>query len=657
MPCAAWQTSSTMSPTTTYPIDVVAAGRRARAAAARIVRERLRLPPKLTGSQWADRYRMLSPEASAEPGPWRTDRAPYLREIMDVVTGREYADITVVKCSQSGGTEVINNAVGYYIDQEPSPILVIQPNVKPMAQAWSKERLAPMIRDSPRLRGKVKDAKSRNSGNTIEQKVFPGGVISIVGANSPAGLASRPIRFLAGDEMDRWGPSAGTEGDPWALGVARLTTFRHRAKRLKVSSPGNEGESRIETEWDVSDQRHYYMPCPHCGEMQPLEWRDSGGRPDIRMGKGAFRLVWDKEETDGRAVHRPETAAYLCRGCGALIDESAKPWMLARGAWIKHNPASRRAGFFVSGLLSPWLRWSQIAEEWLAAKDDPEKRKTFINTRLGLLYALEGEDVDPSKLASGSRLERYTAEVPRGVGLLTLAVDVQKDRLEAAIWGWGRDEECWLIRHELILGAPTTPETWAAVQELLDRPWVHESGAVLRIDRAAIDAGYETDTVYRWVAPRQARGVYAVQGKDTLEVPVKRASRANRDGVKLFAFNPTQLKDVLFPRLRRVAPGAGYIHFGLHEQTGTSDEFFRQFGAEKRVWERGKVRYLKLAGRRNEAIDLYTMGLVALRSRPRVFRETLGQRAEELKPTPPPTDKPARRPQPARGGGWVNSWR
>lgn len=659
-----------MCPTTTYPIDVGAAEHRARAAAARVLRERLRLPPRLTGSEWADRYRVLSPESSAEPGPWRTDRVPYLREIMDTVTGREYDDITVVKCSQSGGTEVINNAVGFYMDQEPSPILVIQPNVKPMAEAWSKERLAPMIRDCSRLRGKVKDAKARNSGNTIGQKVFPGGIISIVGANSPAGLASRPIRILCGDEMDRWGASAGTEGDPWALGEARLTTFRHRAKRLKVSSPGNEGESRIEDEWDRSDQRHYHVPCPDCGEMQPLEWRDSGGSPDIRAGKGEFRLVWDKVEVDGRTIHQPETAAYACRGCGALIEETSKPWMLANGEWVKQNPSSRRAGFFISGLLSPWLRWSQLAEKWLAAKDDPEQRKTYINTRLGLLYAMEGEEVDPAKLANEKRLERYGAEVPNGVGVLTMSVDVQGDRLEAAIWGWGKDEECWLIRLERIDGDPQKdPETWASVQELLDRPWTHEGGATMRIDRACIDSAAYTDHVYRWVAPRQNRGVYAVQGKDNLDVPIRKPSRNNSDKVKLITFNPTKLKDVLFPRLRRVVPGAGYLHFGLHEQTGTSDEFFRQFGAEKRIFEKGKVRYIKLAGRRNEAIDLYTMGLVALRSRARIFREGLGKRAERLKTAPAPAPSPAmpaetqqqlrqavRTRRPKVGGGFLGRW-
>lgn len=512
-------------------------------------------------------------------------------------------------------TEAINNAVGYYIDQEPSPLLVIQPNVKPMAEEWSKNRLAPMLRDTPQLRGKVRDPRARDSGNTILTKSFPGGSLAVIGANSPAGLASRPIRIVLADELDRWPSSAGSEGDPLSLAEARTITYRHRRKVVKVSTPGNQGESRIEREWAASDQRHFHVPCPHCGEYQPLEWRDSGGKPTITAGSGAFRLVWDKEGSGDQAVHRPETAVYVCRH-GCVIEEVHKPGMLAAGRWVKHNPKSDRAGFFISGLLSPWVRWSEIAAKWLRAKDDDEQRKTFFNTILGLLYKLEGEEADPAKLSG--RRESYAAEVPAGVGVLTAAVDVQGDRLEVEVRGWGAEEESWQILLERIYGDPEEADVWERLEAIRLREWQHESGARLRIRAMMVDAGYSTDAVYRYVRLRQKAGVYAIKGVDGAKEPMSRAQKANKDGVKAYSINPSKLKDVLFARLRRVVAGPGFLHFGPEEQTRADDAYFLQFGAEKRVVEwkgnRPVVSYRNPSKKRNEAIDLYVYNLAAVRS-------------------------------------------
>lgn len=602
---------------------------RARARTALIVRDRLRLPPVLTMSEWADKHRYLSSESSAEPGPWRTDRAPYLREIMDTISGGEYQDITILKCSQSGGTEAINNAVGFYIDQEPSPMLVIQPNVKPMAEAWSKDRLAPMLRDCPRLRGKVKDPRARDSGNTVLHKTFPGGYITAIGANSPAGLASRPIRIVLADELDRWVASAGTEGDPLSLAEARTTTFRHRKKIVKVTTLGNEGESRGEKSWSLSDQRHFYLPCPHCGHTQPLEWRDTAGKPDIRAGKGDFRLIWEKEVLpDGTDVHRPETAGYQCRSCSALIYDTAKPEMLEQGEWVKHNPTSKRAGFHIPGLLSPWVRWVEIATGWVEKSHDPEQRKTFVNTVLGLLYQESGEVPDAAKLAE--RRERYsqdpTVEIPNGVQVLTMAVDLHADRLEVEVRGWGADEESWNARLERPVGDITDLQdmAWQSIEGLLNRGWKREDGTELRILATMVDTGYLTDVAYRWVRPRQGRRVFAYKGVDNAKSPISRASKANSDGVKVVSVHPTSLKDVLFRRLKKATAGAGYLHFGSVERTGADDQYLKQFGAEKRVVtfvkNQPKVEYVKIEAR-NEAIDLYVMNLAALRMLPRSMRE------------------------------------
>lgn len=670
------------------PSELEEARQRARVIGARAIRTRLRLPSRLTLSEWADRHRVLSPESSAQPGPWRTDRAPYLREILDTISGREHQDVTIVKCSQSGGSELLLNAIGYYADQEPSPILVIQPNVKPMAEAFSKDRIAPMIRDCRRLRSKFRDPRSRDSGNTVLHKTYPGGQLSVIGANSPAGLASRPIRVVLADELDRWPASAGTEGDPLALSSARQITFRHRKKTVKVSSPGNAGESRIAKEWALSDQRHYYVPCPHCGHEQPLEWRDAAGKPSITPGRGEYRLVWEKEGEGDNVRHKPETARYQCAACTELIDETWKPAMLAQGRWVKHNPTSKRAGFHISGLLSPWVRWSELGTTWLAVKDDPEQRKTFFNTLLGLLYTEAGEEADPDKLSS--RREAYAAEVPMPVGVLTAGVDVQGDRLEVEIRGWGAGEESWLVRLERIYGDPENePAVWEELETLLTRTWKHESGASLRVRACMVDSGYLQDMVFRFVGPRQGRRVFASKGVENAKQPLSRASRANRDGVKVFTVNPIAFKDTLFARLRRVHVGPGYLHFGSEEQTGADDAYFLQFGAEKRVVEfagnRPVVKYVSVR-KRNEAIDLYVLSLTALRSLGIAVTRHLdrevgkvqqaGAEAKALEAEPetvgepdgiPETEEPAeaeppapaerpRRP-PRRGGGWMRGYR
>jgi phage terminase large subunit GpA-like protein len=575
---------------------------------------------------------MLSPESSAEPGQWRTERVPYLREILDAACDRTTQDLTIVKCAQSAGSEVLLNAAGFFMDQEPSPILIIQPNVKPMGEAFSKDRIAPMIRDCERLRGKVKDPRSRDSGNTVFHKTFPGGQITIAGANSPAGLASRPIRVVLADEIDRWEKSAGTEGDPLSLAKKRQVTFRHRKKAVKVSSPGNEGESRIAGEWKLSDQRHFYVPCPHCGHKQPLEWRDTGGQPGIAPGTGIYRLVWEKEGEGDAVVHRPETAQYLCRDCGCLIAESYKAWMVSKGEWVKHNPSSSLAGWHIPGLLSPWVRWGEIAAEFLAKKDDEQQLKTFFNTTLGLLWVGIGDRVDPSKLAS--RREAYAAEVPAAVGALTAFIDVHGDRIEVDVRGWAAKEESYHIRLERLIGDPEFDDVWNRARAMLDREWQHESGVSIRIAVCLVDSGFKKDPVFRFVKSMPGGRVHASKGADNAKVPLSRASKANRDGVRVFTINPTTFKDVLFSRLKKTAPGPGYMHFGLEAQTGADDAYFLQYAAEQRLVEfvnnRPVVKYINPAQKRNEAIDHYVGNLAGLRSRGATFASRLGELAKEL---------------------------
>jgi phage terminase large subunit GpA-like protein len=559
---------------------------------------------------------------------------PYLREIMDTISSRGVQEVLIIKCSQSAGSEVLLNTTGYYIDQEPSSILIIQPNVEPMAKDFSKDRLAPMFRDTPRLRGKVQDPRSRDSGNTILHKVFAGGHLTVVGANSPAGLATRPIRIVLADEIDRWTTSAGSEGDPLALAEARQTTFRHRKKRVKVSSPGNEGESRVEKEWPLTDQRHYYVPCPHCDHEQPLEWRDTGGKPDIRPGTGDYRLTWEKVELNGKIVHKPETAGYVCRSCGVVIEEKYKMWMVRHGRWVKHNPKSKYAGFHISGLIATLGdRWSELAAKWLEVKDDAEQRKPFYNTKLGLLYVASMGDIDTAAL--GRRREEWDGEVPAFVGVLTAGIDVQGDRIEMEVRGWGDKEESVLVRLERFYGDPDEEDVWNRARAVLNKQWTHEAGSTLMISACMVDSGYKQDAVFRFEKSMPGRNVFASKGVDDAKAPLSRASRANREGVKVFTINPVTFKDILLlTRLRRRTPGRGYMRFGSEAKTGADDAYFLQFAAEERVVKfvkhRPKVSYVNPGKKRNEAIDLYVLSLAALRSRGAIVYEHLGERAAEL---------------------------
>ncbi len=588
---------------------------------------------------------MLSREASAEPGKWHTSRAPYQRGIMDVCAEPLIETVVVMSSAQVGKTEIINNLIGYYMDQDPSPLLVLQPTLE-MARAWSTDRLAPMLRDTPRLRGKIHEPRSRDSGNTILHKRFPGAHITIVGANSAAGLAMRPIRVVAADEVDRYPASAGTEGDPVSLAVKRTATFWNR-KVILMSTPTVKGASRIHDAWEQSDQRRYHVPCPSCGHPQPLTWK---------------QLKW--------ASGKPESPRYECIGCEKLIEEIYKPRMLERGAWVSENRGARAAGFHLNALYSPWTRWEELVREFLEAKGNPERLKVFVNTVLGETWEEQGEQIDPTGLEA--RREAYSAEVPVGVGVLTGGVDVQGDRVELEVRGWGAGEESWLIAHHRVYGDPERQEVWQRLEALVTKPYRHEHGASLRIRACAIDSGAFTHAVYRFVRPRQQRGVHATKGSSERGRPlIGKPSRVNRHGVRVWPIGTDTAKDALFLRLRIQAPGPGYLHFPLAQEDGADGEYLAQFGAEKVVtrFKKGvRIRDYQLVRDRNEAIDLYCLSLAALHALGRGVTEQLGRwvahvdasgkkeepvEGEEATPTEPTEAPKGRR----RSNRWVNRWR
>jgi phage terminase large subunit GpA-like protein len=383
----------------------------------------------MTVSQWADAERRLSPEASAEPGRWYTSRAEYLRGIMDAISDPAIRQVAVMSSAQVGKTEFILNVIGYHIDRDASPILCIQPTLQ-MAQAFSKDRLAPMLRDTPKLQGKVKDPRSRDSGNTTLHKVFPGGHITIAGANSAAGLASRPVRIVLCDEVDRYPSSAGTEGDPIRLAAKRATTFWN-SKLVTVSTPTVKGASRIEAEWLDSDQREYHVKCPHCGASQTLKWRN---------------VHWEED--------KPQTACYTCEECGVTWTDADRFKAIKAGEWIATQPESGVAGFRLSGLYSPWVPLDDAVRDFLEAKKLPETLRVWVNTFLGETWEEQGDGIDEANISA--RREAYE-NVPDAVHLLTAGVDVQDDRVEVEVLGHGRDEETWSIDHAIIYGDPSTP--------------------------------------------------------------------------------------------------------------------------------------------------------------------------------------------------------
>ena len=601
-------------------------------------------PPALTLSQWADAYRVLSAETSPEPGRWRTSRAPYLREIMDACSDPTVERVVVQKSAQIGWTEVVGNVIGFRIHQEPSPTLLLLPTVD-AAKMWSKERLKPMLRDTPVLRGKVKESGRRSSDNTIQLKMFPGGYLAIVGSNSSVGLRSRPIKVIIGDEVDAYGISAKSarhEGDPLSLAIKRTQNFWNR-KILEGSTPTVKDASRIERDYSLSDQRVFYVPCPHCGHSQPLRW-------------GNFR--WD----DGD----PETTHYVCgdldkdgkllAGCGAVIPETLKFAMVSQGQWIPQRPGRRIRGYFIWAAYSLFSSWAQMVREFLEAQGNPELLRVWVNTVLGETWNEGGERIEFDALAA--RREPRVVPLPAWVAALTAGVDVQADRLEVSVWGWGPKDESGLISHEVLWGDPTLREVWDRLELTLATKRVHVAGPSLEIRTTCVDSGYATDEVYRFCTKHRRRNVFATKGaSEAGAAPIGKPSKVNRDRTVLFTLGTVTLKDTLFGRLKIATAGPGYVHFPMVE-----DEYFRQLTAEAvqtRYVNRRPIRSYVKHYERNEALDCAVLAAAALHISG--LRDKLEDLQQRLQPAPAPAPAPppagVQAPlRPKQKGGWINRW-
>ncbi|WP_341760857.1 phage terminase large subunit family protein [Candidatus Tisiphia endosymbiont of Thecophora atra] len=546
-------------------------------------------PPKLSVSQWADNYRKLSSESSAEPGSWHTSKTPYQREIMDAVNDPKIEMIVVMSSAQVGKTEVINNIVGYHIHQDPAPMLIVQPTEK-LAESWSTDRLTPMLRDSEVFKNLVKDPKSRDSGNKILYKRFPGGHITMAGSNSPSSLASRPVRIVLCDEVDRYPASSGSEGDPVNLAKKRATTFWNR-RIILTSTPTIKYFSRIELAYLQSDQRRYYVPCKLCGEYQTLKW------PQVR---------WPKD--------KPEEAHYVCEVNGCILHDNDKMSMLQRGEWISEakGESNNIAGFHLSEIYSPWVTWARMTAEFLKAKMMPETLKTWVNTSLGETWEEGGDKVDETSLLS--RKENWGNVVPNGVVIITAGVDVQNDRLEVEIVGWGVKEESWSLDYRVIYGDPARSEIWDDLDNILEQNIKHQSGINLRIASVCVDSGgHHTQAVYAYCKKRQLRRIFAIKGSSIAgKALVSRPSIANRMRVKLFSIGTDTAKEMIYSRLKITELGPGYCHFPINYDA----EYFKQLTAEKIVTYYNKGfptrKWEKPAGKRNEALDCRVYALAAL---------------------------------------------
>lgn len=581
-------------------------------------------PPDLTVSQWADARRRLSPEASAEPGRWDTRRAEYQRGIMDAVSDPAVHTVVVMSSAQVGKSEILLNGLGYFIDQDPAPILLLQPTVE-MGEAFSKDRLAPMLRDTPALQGKVKDARSRDSGNTTLHKQFPGGHVTIAGANSPASLASRPIRVLFADEVDRYPASAGTEGDPVSLARKRTTTFWNR-KVVLVSTPTVKGASRIEAAYLESDQRVRLVPCPHCGHEQ--------------------RLVWANVKFGGR----PDDALYACEGegCGTLWDDVELGRAVRAGRWVAQAPFNGVAGFHLSELYSPWRRLGETARDFMEAKASPERLQTWVNTALGETWEDRSGGLDDGELMG--RREAWGLEaVPDEVLIVTAGVDVQHDRFEVTFLGWSEAGTIYVLGHEVLHGDVIGgDDTWSDLDKLLARTFPHDLGGRIGISAASVDAGdgATAKAVMDFCRARSRRRVMAIKGEDGFRRhPMERSKGKDKT---LWLAGVDTLKGTIFARLNALAGDAGSAP--VRFSGDLPPVWFEQLVSERLVTThvRGMPvkRFDRVPGRRAEALDCVVYAMAARQ----VLAPDWSGRRDDLARV-----ETVKAPRPApKSGGWLN---
>ncbi|MGP3192945.1 phage terminase large subunit family protein [Serratia marcescens] len=603
-------------------------------------RSDVRPPEPLSLSEWANKYAVLSKETSAQTGRFRS--FAYQDGMMDAITDPAVTQVSVMKSARVGYTKILDHVVGYYLAHDPSPILIVQPRVED-AEDYSKSEIAPMLRDTPVLAEICGDPKAKDSNQTILKKSFANGAnLTLVGANSPGGFRRITCRIILFDEVDGY-PSggAGVEGDQIALGIKRSETYWNRKIALG-STPTVKGTSRIEKAYEESDQRRYYVPCPHCGEFQVLEW----GGPETPYG-----IKWDKDE-NGEGI--PESAYYVCRHNGCVIHHNEKSGMVKRGEWRATKPFKGHAGFHIwAGYsLFPNAAWKYLVAEWLRVKNDPLMRQTFINLVLGEPYEDRGEKALSEKRLL-ERCEVYAAEVPDGVAVLTAGIDTQDGRFEIEVTGWGRNEESWSIAFDVIEGDLETNEPWQRLDAYLKQVWRRADGRGFTIMAACMDSGgHHTQKVYEFAKERLGRRIWAIKGesarggKRSPVWPTKKPTSKSKASFKPIIIGVNAAKDTIRGRLHidPPAPGepaASYMHFPADRDLN----YFSQLLAERSVLKvSGGQRYRvweQLPGRANEALDcrVYSYaalcGLFYLGLKLNLLADNIAVNPDRLLPAPP----------------------
>jgi phage terminase large subunit GpA-like protein len=620
------------------------------------------LPPDdITVTEWAEKHRRLAGETSAESGRYRISRTPYMKEPQDAFSNPEIRDITILAGSQVGKTEVELNCLCYIIDNDPSSVLFIMPSDTD-ARDLSIGRIAPLIRTTPRIKGKVAEVKSRDSSNTMLRKSFPGGLLYMTGTNSASALASKPIRYLIGDEVDRWSKSAGSEGDPWELAKARTQTF-YNTKRITVSTPTIKGASKIAQLYAEGTQETWQHQCPECGEFHAIVFAD-------------IKFDYDKTTTANKeSDYEVKNVKYCCPECGCLLEEDVIKAQPAK--WVAANPGALKKGhrsFRLNGFISPWQTWPEMIHQFLVARRDPETLQVIFNTLFGELWENRGDLDDEETFLS--RREVYNpdapgTELPEDVYLLTCGVDVQGDRLEYEVVGHGLYGETWGIRRGVLLGKPTDSPTWDKLDEITERIWQYGNGKGIKISLTCVDSGGQwTDEVYRECMIRETKRVFLVKGRggfDRAFTPVRptRVDVKNVAGQKagqawLYVIGVDSGKARIYGNLKVQDPGPKYCHFPISESAGYDMEYFKSLLSERMERKRsGGVDILvwkKIPGHeRNEMLDCRNYAMAAFNilnpNMDQVKARALGVLKPARKESPAPVKKQKANSY-ASGGDW-----
>jgi phage terminase large subunit GpA-like protein len=556
------------------------------------------LPPDdLTIDEWSDRHRALPRVSSSEQGQWRTSRFPFLKEIMQELSpSNPRQRVAIMKGAQLGFTEIAINWMFYTVDHSPAPFLYVSKTLD-MVETFSKQRFGPSVEVCTKVKEKLKPEKSRDSGNTIRKKNFPGGIIIMGGANSASSLRMMPIERLVLDEEDSYEQDIEGEGSPSDIAIRRTANFPRR-KILHISTPAIKELSRIEPMFEEGDQRRYYVPCPHCKQTQIIWWRN---------------IKYTVDEESGNV-----SDVYLeCEHCQKAIPERYKTWMLEQGEWVAKYPGRDVASFHISSLYSPigFYSWKDAAKDWTKAQKNFDRAllKVFINTILGETWTETNRSIEGSGLHG--RREHYTFPCPEGVLVLSAGADVQEDRIECEVVGWGTGQENWSIEYAVFRGDTESSFVWEQLDQFLMKTWMHPSGHNLNIACAGIDSGFRARVVYKFCLPREFRRIFPVKGYSGFgKGLISRPKKRNEDGVYLFDVYVDEMKSKIYSQLMIDKFGPGFCHFPTHQEY--DQEYFRMLTAEQLVPKlykgRKTLQWVCPQGRRNEALDARGYAIAAL---------------------------------------------